>query len=153
MEKVEQYPIEFMLLGQHFYDDEIGWFSVRTPQDEEVYLETFVNRVMTALETERFLYVAHAEIINFTGKTSIYKKHMFRLAEELKRRNMPIEINVNGFRKQYNYPNTDFIEIGVENGNEFIVAVDAHSPEELLDFDNYEKCRQLVLERGGKINY
>ena len=64
---------------------------------------------------------------------------------------MPIEVNVNGFRKKAHYPNRRFIEIGVENRNDFIIGVDAHKPEELLDFENFDGCVKLVTNLGGKV--
>lgn len=151
MEEIYQYPMDYMILGQHFYDDEVGWISPKHPWDDEQHLEFYVERVLEALATERFLYVAHPDIMNFTGSQELYCVHMMRIVKELKKRNMPIEINVNGFREGLHYPNPLFIEMGIENENDFIIGVDAHSPKELLDFETYEKCKHLVTDRGGNV--
>lgn len=151
MEEIDKYSLDYLILGQHFYNDEVGWISPKKPWDDEEHLVMYVERVMDALATERFLYVAHPDIMNFTGAPELYCKHMMRIIKELKRRNMPIEINVNGFRDGLHYPNPLFIEMGVENGNDFIIGVDAHSPKELLDFDIYETCKRLVTDQGGKV--
>lgn len=151
MEELDKYPIDYMILGQHFFDDEDGWISPKRPWADEEHLAMYVDRILGGLATDRFFYVAHPDIMCFTGDKSIYRKHMMKIAQELKKRNMPIEINLNGFRDGLHYPNPGFIELGVENGNDFIIGVDAHSPNNLLDFENYEKCMQLVLERGGNL--
>ena len=39
-----------------------------------------------------------------------------------------------------------------KNGNTFIMGVDAHAPEELLDFHSYHTLVQKVEGRGGIIH-
>lgn len=151
MEVIDQYPLDYMILGQHYFDDEVGWIHVKLDWKEEKDLKLYVDRVIEALETERFLYVAHPDIIKFTGSPEVYRRQMRRLAAELKKRNMPIEVNENGMRDGVHYPNPEFVKIGVEQGNDFIIGIDAHAPELLLDFEIYEKCKQLVLENGGRV--
>ena len=151
MEEVKKYSLDYMILGQHYFDDEVGYIHVGREWRDEEHLELYVNRVIEALNQECFLYVAHPDIINFTGAESVYVKHMSRMANELKKRNMPIEVNINGFRDGIHYPNKKFIEIGVQNGNEFIIGVDAHSPEELLDKINYVEAMKMVKKRGGNV--
>lgn len=151
MKEIDCYPIEYMILGQHFYDGEAGWISPKRPWEDEEHLKMYIDRVMAGLATERFFYVAHPDIMCFSGPAEIYKKHMTVLAQEFKKRNMPIELNINGFRDKLHYPNPLFIEIGLEVGNDFIIGVDAHSPKNLLEFDVYESCKKLVTDRGGKV--
>lgn len=151
MEEIDKYPIDYMILGQHFYDDEESWITTKKAWADEEHLELYVNRVMAGIQTDRFLYVAHPDIMNFTGENEIYRKHMMPLIQEMKRRGMPIEINMNGLCAGFNYPTSKFMKLGVENGNDFIIGVDAHSPKALLDFESYEKCKQLVLELGGRV--
>lgn len=151
MEEIDKYPIDFMILGQHFYDDENGWITPKQDWKDEAHLEMYVERILAGLATDRFFYVAHPDLVSFLGEKSIYRKHMSRIAQELKRRGMPIEINMNGFRAGLHYPTPEFVKIGIENGNDFIIGVDAHSPKALLDFESYEKCKQMVLEMGGRI--
>ena len=151
MVELDKYPIDYMILGQHFFDDEDGWISPKRPWDDEEHLVMYVDRILSGLATDRFLYVAHPDIMCFTGDRALYRKHMGKIVQEMKKRNMPIEINLNGFREKLHYPTQYFIQLGIENGNDFIVGVDAHSPENLLDFENYEKCVQLVVQQGGTV--
>lgn len=149
--EIDQYPIDYMLLGQHYYNDENGKISPKYGWSDEEHLALYIERVMAGLATERFLYVAHPDLMQFNGNIELYRKYMMTIVKELKRRNMPIEINMNGLRCGLHYPTPEFIDMGVANGNDFIIGVDAHAPKELLDFESYEKCKQLVLERGGKL--
>ena len=57
-----------------------------------------MERLETALETGLFLYVAHPDIINFAGDDKIYDKYLWRISRLLKKFDMPIDVNVNGFR-------------------------------------------------------
>lgn len=154
MAELDKYPIDYFILGQHFFDDEDGWISPKRPWEDEEHLAMYVERILDGLATDRFFYVAHPDIMCFKGDVEIYRKHMGKIVAELKKRNMPIEINLNGFREGLHYPTKEFIQMGIENGNDFIVGVDAHNPNDFLDFENYEKCVKLALEQGGRvINY
>lgn len=76
---------------------------------------------------------------------------MKKLADRLKDEQIPIEINVNGFRELCNYPDRRFVKLGVENGNEFIVGVDAHNSDEYHDLASYKGCIKMAEDFGGKV--
>lgn len=150
LSEIQKYPLDYLILGQHYFDEEAGHRYTGREWTEEMWLETYVSRVTTAVETGNFLYVAHPDLINYIGDTAIYEKHMRKLARVLKEYHMPIEINVNGYRKKLQYPNPLFMKIGVEEGCDFIIGVDAHAPGELTDYESYEGCAGLVpAERLG----
>ena len=149
--EIIKYPMDYLILGQHCFDDEVGFEYTGRKWEEESRLETYVERLTTAIDTGVFTYVAHPDIINYVGDADIYEKHMRRLAKYLKAHNMPIEINVNGYREQKQYPKKTFLEIGVQEGCDFIIGVDAHRPEEMLDEENYQGCMRLAESIGGKV--
>lgn len=149
--ELDKYPIDYLILGQHFYDEEEGWHSPKRAWVDEEHLQMYVERVMAGVQTGRFLYVAHPDIMCFAGEPEIYRKHMLPLIQEMKRRDMPIEINMNGYRDGLHYPTPAFIELGVECGCDFIIGMDAHNPKLLMDWENYELCKKLVTERGGNL--
>lgn len=151
MEVIDQYPIDYMILGQHFYDGEAGWTGPKSPWADEAHLAMYVERVMAGIQTDRFLYVAHPDIMCFTGEYEIYRKHMLPLIQEMKRRDMPIEINRNGLCEGLHYPTPAFVEMAVECDCDFIIGMDAHRPIQLQDWDSYEKCKAMVTDRGGRL--
>lgn len=81
-------------------------------------------------------------------------KRILKAAEEM---NMPIEINVNGMRKnkipynngeRYQYPIKEFWELSKEYNVKRIVGIDAHNPEEMHDLDmglNFAKEHDLTI--------
>ena len=105
-----------------------------------MHLKSYVDLLTNALDTGYFNMVAHPDIVNFTGDEALYTKYMKKLADRLKDEQIPIEINVNGFRSCVNYPDRRFVKLGVENGNEFIIGVDAHNPDEYHDLASYKGC-------------
>ncbi len=151
LEIIKQYPLDYLIQGQHCFTVENWDESTSKPWVDEKYLELYLKRLETALDTGLFLYVAHPDIINFAGDKAIYENYLWKIADLLKKHDMPIEVNVNGFRKKAHYPNLRFIEIGIQNGNDFIIGVDAHKPEEMIDYENYNGCVKLVTERGGRV--
>lgn len=149
--EIMTYPMDYIILGQHCFDDEVGLEYTGKVWKEEARLETYVERLITAIDTGLFTYVAHPDMINYVGSECIYEKHMRRLAKHLKANNMPIEVNVNGYRGQRQYPNKFFLEIGVQESCDFIVGVDAHTPEEMLEHHNYQGSVWLAESIGGKV--
>ena len=136
--------VDYMILGQHFLDDEIGYKHIGKSGQDESVLSAYVDRVLEALDLERFIYVAHPDIVNFIGDDETYAKHMLRLLNEFKKRNLPIELNMGGFRDGYHYPSKRLIQLGLENKNDFIIAVDAHMPEEIVDYETYNILKKSL---------
>lgn len=133
-EVISQYPVDYFLLGQHYFDEESPALDsvYKHPYDEK-YLELYVNRVKEGIEQGIYLYVAHPDIIKYDGPIDIYQKHMNELSLFLKSKNIPIEINEAGLlTDKVHYPDKRFLEICKKNNNDFIIGVDAHMPERLL---------------------
>ncbi len=150
VEVIREYPMDYMILGQHFFEDDSRPARVMWPRSEACYMERYINDILKGLEGNIFLYAAHPDVINFTGDEAVYEKHMLRLLNELKRRNMPIEINANGYIDKVHYPTDRLVRLGVRNGNNFHIGIDAHSPEALADKESYEYCRNIVTKHGGE---
>lgn len=124
---------------------------VGKPRVEEQYLGKYVNQVIEGMQTGYFTCLAHPDIINYVGDGDLYEKHMRRLAEEMKKLHIPLEVNVSGYRDACHYPNKGFVRLAVETGNDFVIGVDAHAPWELTDTENYNACVDLVKCMGGNI--
>ncbi len=146
---IRQYPMDYMILGQHFFEDDSRPARVMWPRSEAYYMERYIDTLMTGLASECFLYAAHPDVINFTGDEDVYEKHMLRLLNELKRRGMPIEINANGYVDKVHYPTDRLVKLGVKNGNLFHIGIDAHSPGALTDAEAYAYCENIVKKHGG----
>lgn len=151
IEEIRQYPMDYLLLAQHFFYENESFISVRKNWTDEMHLKSYVDLLTNALDTGYFNMVAHPDIVNFTGDEALYTKYMKKLADRLKDEQIPIEINVNGFRELCNYPDRRLVKLGVENGNDFIVGVDAHDPNEYHDLASYKGCIKMAEDFGGKV--
>ena len=78
------------------------------------------------METGLFTYLAHPDLIYFTGDDRAYETHMRRLCKAAKGCDMPLEINMWGLHYQRNYPDQRFWRIVAEEGNQVVIGADAH---------------------------
>ena len=140
------YPVDYMLLGQHFLGEEADNVYMSHKTEDESRLKEYVDRVLAGMATGKYLYLAHPDLINFAGAPDIYEKHMRRLCEGLKAMEVPLEINLLGVLENRRYPNPRFWKIAQEVGNKAILGVDAHAPEQLLRTDTIERAKLLAME-------
>ena len=76
---LEPYPIEYLILGQHYLGDGIDapFCGERTKSAD--YLRQYCRQTREALETGKFLYFAHPDVVWFTGPDEIYEEEMTKL--------------------------------------------------------------------------
>lgn len=145
----EDYPVEYMLLGQHYLDNEIGGaqYSGRRTYDPN-HLVKYVDQSIEAMETGGFLYMAHPDLLNFCGDQEIYYKEYKRLCEAAKEHDLPLEINLLGIRTRRWYPNGNFWKIAGEVGNDVIIGCDAHKAVDTFDPESETEVRSLIVEKN-----
>ncbi len=122
----EDYPIEYFLLGQHCTENEYDGCASGRPTGEESVLAAYCRQVSEAMDTGRFLYIAHPDLINYTGDKQIYDRYMRDLCRKAKAHGLPLEINLLGLMEGRNYPGERFWKIAGEEGADAIIGVDAH---------------------------
>ncbi len=149
-EALQPYPIEYMILGQHYLENEKDQRYVGELSTEQE-LESYVNQVTDGLRTGFFSYVAHPDIGNYKGDEAVYRKYMRKICEACRELHLPLEVNENGYRGHIWYPSERFLTIASEVGNDMIVGVDAHNPEQLLDEENYQACAALGRRYGKRV--
>ena len=145
-ELLKDYPVDYMILGQHFNSREPYSPYTGFPTDEEQTLKLYVDLVIEGLETGLYQYVAHPDILNYVGPSQIYEVHMERLCKYFKEKNYPIEINLLGFSENRIYPADRFLRIAQKVGNKAIIGVDAHSPGRLESIELQEECVRLAQQ-------
>lgn len=147
LDHLAQFPCEYMLLGQHFGSgDGTPYFG--RPTDDPAVLEQYVSLVVSGIETGRFLYVAHPDLVPFTGDAALHDAQYRRICEAAKAHNMPLEVNILGFRQHRAYPRESFYRIAQEVGNTLILGADAHSPAEFTEPDVFDNCRVWAEQFG-----
>ena len=139
----QDYPIDYLILGQHFVNEEGINASIRpTPEKEKV--TKYVDNVIAAMNTGLITYVAHPDLINYTGgDETFYISEMDRLINEAVRLGIPLEYNLLGMVEGRNYPKDLFWREAARLGAAVVIGCDAHSPdrvalkEELLWAEKY----------------
>lgn len=143
---LQEQGIEYLLLGQHYIGNEIGEpYSGKETQDETV-LRRYCDQIIDALQTGLFTYIAHPDLVHFTGDRKTYRSHMRRLCREAKSCGVPVEMNLLGFREGRHYPNRRFWEVAAEEGCQVKIGIDAHSPNALRSLEAEQQAMKLVRE-------
>lgn len=136
--------IEYLILGQHWLGNEQGEpGSAGATEDEEV-LRRYCRQVIDAMETGLITYVAHPDLINFTGKRHIYRHHVRDLCRAAKEMEIPLEVNLLGICNGRHYPNERFWEVAAEEGCSAILGMDAHAPAHILDPEPERRALKMV---------
>lgn len=143
---LEGYPLDYMICGQHFLGAEyVSFYAGRAHSDED-FLKRYVDTAIDGINSGRYFYIAHPDLVNFTGEDAVYCNHMKRLCEALKAKNIPIEINLLGLAEKRRYPSRRFLQLAKETGNTAIIGVDAHAPQQLLNEDAAWRAEFLCKE-------
>ena len=119
---------EYLLLGQHFIDNEYpaNVPNVCTPSFSEEALCQYVDNITEGIESGVFTYVAHPDMFNFWGDKTVYDTQMRRICKCAVKNSLPIELNFLGLRHGRQYPNESFWRIAAEESCDVVYGFDAH---------------------------
>ena len=148
VEVARDHGIEYFLLGQHWNGNEEGEPYNGRPTEDERQLKTYCNQVMDAIQTGLFTYIAHPDILNFTGSDRVYKRHIRKLCQAAKSCDIPLELNLLGLREKRHYPTARFWEIAAEEGCSVILGSDAHRPEHVSVPENLQAAADFLSPLG-----
>lgn len=148
MDVLQDTPVEYLLLGQHWNGNEEGFPYNGRPTASESQLKQHCNQVIEAMHTGVFTYIAHPDILHFTGSDRAYTRHMRRLCKAAKSCRIPLEINLLGLQENRHYPNRRFWQIAAEEGCQAILGCDAHCPAHTVQPDTEHTALELVNELG-----
>ena len=148
LEYMSDFPCEYFICGQHFiYDEENGNSSFGRTDDVNI-LSSYFDNLIEAVKTEKFLYIAHPDLVNFTGDDETYAFHAKRFLKVALEYDIPLEINRLGLEDGRQYPKDIFWKCVAETGNRAIIGVDAHSPGPLSDLPMHRKCIEYARKFG-----
>lgn len=140
--------VEYMLLGQHFVGDEIGEHYCGYETADLDILKRYVRQTAEGMQTGMFTYLAHPDLIFFTGSDRDYRQQMRILVQEAKGCDMPLEVNLMGKWCGRNYPDRRFWELVAEEGCRVVIGWDAHAAKHLAMHEQEAFGRALVQELG-----
>ncbi len=153
MKFLDNFPCEYMILGQHNLNNEIqpdSFYAGRATDNPE-RLKIYADTVIEAMRTGKFLYLAHPDLMKLTGHDDIYEREFGRICAEALAQNMPLEINMLGLRDGRHYPSEQFWKIAAEYGNRVIIGFDAHSPGALADRETYLRAAEMARKLGLRL--
>ena len=151
MAALTEYPLDYLILGAHYIPDEETGFYAGQPTDSLEDLKYYVDNTIEGLQTGVFSYLAHPDLINFTGNIDDYDREMYRLCTFAKENDIPLEINMNGAACLRHYPSQHFWKLAREAGNTIVVGVDAHDPNAFFDQPTMDRVQKLVDDLGLKV--
>ena len=149
LDLLRQNGCEYILLGQHYiYNGSDDIYNALATEDD-TRLIRYVEEVIEGMETGYFTYVAHPDILNYTGSDKdLYRAQMRLLCRTAKRLDIPLELNLVGLRKGRNYPERRFWEIAAEENCRALIGCDAHHPQYLNDPEREAAAHRFLKELG-----
>ena len=108
---LKDYPVDYMLLGEHFTASEVTGPYTGHETESEADLQRYVDLVIEGMETGKYAYVAHPDLIHYIGSDEIYERHMLRLCQYLKAHDIPVEITLLGVVEHRHYTSGRFLRI------------------------------------------
>ncbi len=150
-----KYNIDFLILGQHYFDTtfDIDFFQISTPKEIKLYEET----VIKAIKSNLFSIVAHPDV--FLNSTKFNKqalestKNILSICEQYQ---IPVEINANGLRYNRGYPNIDFWKESKNYNLTYLINSDCHNVKDLYDDainKGYSFAQSLDIEITEFLNF
>jgi histidinol-phosphatase (PHP family) len=146
-------PLDYLILGQHFIENEIERRYSGVTTDDESYLETYVNQTCEAMRTGLFTYFAHPDLVNYNGDEKIFNKHYGRLIGCAVDCKVPLEINLLGVRVNRFYPHEAFFRLCGEIGAEVCIGCDAHSADVACDTPSFLKAMEMADRWNLRVNH
>lgn len=148
LSRLQDAGIEYMILGQHWLDNECNAHGSGGATADECLLKRYCHQVMEGLDTGKFTYLAHPDLFRFVGDRSIYRRHMGQLCRYARQADIPLEINLLGMFCNKHYPNNEFFALAAEEGCKVILGLDAHDPSHIENRACEEKALEMVRHFG-----
>ena len=147
----KNFPIDYLILGQHFVYKEYDTSKDPAPRasDDKVRVVDYVNRVITAMDLGIFTIFAHPDLINYTGDDSVfYDKEMHRLIGAAIKNGVYLEYNLLGQSDKRAYPVARFWQIAAEMGASVVLGCDAHSPDRVAKESEIAEANRFLSSIG-----
>lgn len=136
LKELRQYPLDYLIQGQHYIKDEVDGFYAGRATDNENMLKAYVDFTIEGMKTGLFSYLAHPDLLNFKGPDDVYRKHMSKLIEAAIDLKLPLEINMYGYFDNRWYPSDRFFKLAGEYKADVIIGCDAHTLQVVKQVDN-----------------
>ncbi len=147
LEFLRPYGIEYLILGQHFCDDDQFGRYAQDAKDPES-ARRYADQCIEALERGVFSYVAHPDLLGADRNSPQFKNAMKRICQKSNELGLPLELNVLGIYRDRIYPCREYLEICSELDCTMILGIDAHLHEQFTDKDSVLRAEAMIKEYG-----
>ena len=134
---------EYLILGPHFLT-EAHTVYVADPTDSVALLKDYVLNITEAMKSGVFTYVAHPDLIYFTGGKEVYQEEMRKICKASAALNVPLEINFLGLRANRHYPCEAFWQLAGEEKSPVTFGFDSHAAKDACDKASLKRAEALV---------
>ena len=145
---------EYMILGQHYAYPDAGFDYAIGPNNKDTLL-LYRDLVCKAMETGKFLYVAHPDYFcsAIEDFDDVCKEIAHDIAKTAVKTNTPLELNIklrDRKPKHYKhgdyimYPHRPFWEIIAQYPVKCVYGFDAHDGDMLRRMENYTDCDKIL---------
>ncbi len=148
IELITPLPFDYLILGQHRSGNEIGFTHNTRPTDDERDLALYTSQILAGLYTGKFTYLAHPDVLRYTGVDATYRMYMLPFCRAIKKMGIPVEFNFLGFTTGRHYPSERFFKIAAEVGCDVICGIDAHDPAAILDTEAETRALAYLADLG-----
>ena len=151
LEYIRPFPVEYLILGQHFIWEEREGSGSFADTKDPARLAAYYENVLAGVQTGKFLYVAHPDVLHYTGDEAAYEALTRDFLQRLRPFGIPLEINRLGMSDGRIYPREAFWRLAGELGFEAVIGMDAHSPAALEDSVGEARCAELAARCGVRV--
>lgn len=148
---LEGFDYEYLILGQHFADNEVESPYVARPNSDKALLKRYYDQIIEGYSTGKFTYIAHPDLYDFIGDSKYYEDVIRDFCIKAKELGAVLEINQLGYTANRSYPTPKFWDIAAEVGNTAILGCDAHTPSSFMQKDAQNDIRNIAISRGIKL--
>lgn len=148
LEYLRQFPLDYLILGQHALFNETECVFSSRPTDDRKLLDQYRAQTLEALETGLFSCFAHPDLFCFTGDPKCYERHVRAICRKAAELKLPLEFNLLGWREKKHYPDPVFWRIVGEEGCPVIIGCDAHEPASVWDPELIARAEALLRSYG-----
>ncbi len=156
-ETIQQYGLDYVILGNHFYqtDERFPYFGRHTTTYE--MLQLYEESILKGMESGLFAYVAHPDL--FIRSYLRFDEHCILLSRKIckkaKKMGLPLEYNIAGLDickgKKEGYPHPEFWKIVADENCLAIVGMDAHDNRCLENPVQYDYAVQHLQKLGIRV--
>ncbi|MBQ7835662.1 MAG: histidinol-phosphatase [Clostridia bacterium] len=145
---ISTFKPDYLILGQHFTNNEYDGVYVGSPQCTEESMWKYVEQVKEAVKTGLFSYIAHPDLPNVSCSEDIIKKAAYEICAAAIDDGIPVECNLLGLMGNRWYPKKAFFEVAGDMGCPVILGLDAHLPDSFICTQYENHAMKMLAECG-----